>query len=110
MTPREIFDRALAAVNAGDADALLALYAPDAVQVGLDQVVRGRDALRDGVQAWLAGSPRVREVAFAAAEDTLVYEAETDEGRGYGTMVLRDGLIWRETLGAFPAQPAVPAS
>jgi ketosteroid isomerase-like protein len=104
VTPcRQLFDRAMAAINAGDADALLALYAADAVQVGYDEVVRGREALRPRVERWLAGEPAVQEVAYAEADDTIVFEASDGATHGYGTLVLRDGLIWRETVGVIPA-------
>jgi ketosteroid isomerase-like protein len=107
VTPsRDVFDRAMAAINAGDADALLALYAPDVVQVGYDGVVRGRDALRPRVEAWLAEAPAVSEVDYAEADDTIVFEASDGTTHGYGTLVLRDGLIWRETVGTFPGGPA----
>src|SRR4051794_11230769 len=107
MTPRELFDRALAAINAGDVEGLLALYHPLVVQVDTQTTVRGRDALRPAVEGWLRSGPHIRELAYAEAEDTIVYEAETDAGRGYGTLVLRDGLIWRETQGRFPLQAPV---
>ena len=99
MTPRELFDRAMAAINAGDAEALLALYAPDAVQIGYDGAIVGREALRPQVQEWLAGRPAVAEVAYAEAADTILFEASDGQTHGYGTLVLRDGLIWRETVG-----------
>ncbi|MFL5846869.1 MAG: YybH family protein [Solirubrobacteraceae bacterium] len=103
MTPcRDLFDRAMAAINAGDAEALLALYASDAVQLGYDSVVRGREALRPRVQEWLAAEPSVAEVAYAESDDTIVFEASDGETHGYGTIVVRDGLIWRETVGTFP--------
>jgi hypothetical protein len=104
VTPcRQLFDRAMAAINAGDADALVALYAPDAVQVGYDAVVRGREALRPRIERWLAGEPAVQVVAYAEADDTIVFEASDGATHGYGTLVLRDGLIWRETVGLIPA-------
>jgi hypothetical protein len=107
VTPRELFDRAMAAINAGDADALLALYAPDAVQVGYEHVVRGRAELRPVVEAWLAERPAVSEVAYADdGADTIVFEAGDGVTHGYGTLVLRDGLIWRETVGTMPARAA----
>jgi ketosteroid isomerase-like protein len=102
MTPRELFDRAMAAINAGDAEALLALYAPDAVQVGYEGAVVGREALRPQIEEWLAGRPAVAEVAYAAGADTIVFEASDGQTHGYGTLVLRDGLIWRETVGIIP--------
>jgi ketosteroid isomerase-like protein len=106
MTPRELFDRAMAAINAGDAEGLLGLYAPDAVQVGYDRVVAGRDALRPVVQEWLASGPSVVEVAYAEGPDTIVFEASDGTTHGYGTLVLRDGLIWRETVGVVAAAGA----
>ena len=110
-TPREIFDRAMAAINAGDADALLALYAPDAVQVGYDAVVRGRQQLDPRVREWLGARPVVAELAYAASEDTILFEASDGTTHGYGTLVLRDGLIWRETVGVVqPAAPSRPRS
>lgn len=111
VTPRELFDRAMAAINAGDADALLALYAPDAVQVGYDQVVRGRAELDPQVRAWLAGGPAVAELAYADdGRDTIVFEAGDGTTHGYGTLVLREGLIWRETVGAIGAARAPAAT
>lgn len=96
----------MAAINAGDADALIALYAPDAVQVGYDEVVTGREALRPRVEAWLATEPAVAELAYAESGDTIVFEASDGTTHGYGTIVLRDGLIWRETVGTIPDAPA----
>lgn len=106
-TPRELFDRAMAAINAGDAEALIALYAPDAVQVGHDRVARGREEIAAGVRDWLAGRPAVAELGFAASEDTILFEASDGTTHGYGTLVLRDGLIWRETVGEVSA--SIPA-
>ena len=105
MTPRELFDRAMAAINAGDADALLALYAPDAVQVTPERTVRGRDALGPPVREWLATRPQVREVAYAEGDDMILFEASDGSSRGLGTLVLRDGLIWRETATDLPSGP-----
>lgn len=112
MTPRELFDRAMAAINAGDAEALLALYAPDAVQLGYEHTARGQGELRSGVEDWLASRPQVRELAYADSEDLIVFEATDGQTHGYGTLVLRDGLIWRETVGTIPqaGSPAPPAT
>src|SRR5687768_1183920 len=109
-TPRELFDRATAAINAGDVEGLLACYAPDAVQLGYDDVLRGREELRGQVEKWLADRPAVRTLAYAESEDTIVFEATDGATRAYGTMVLRDGLIWRETVGMLPDQASAPAA
>ncbi|MGK5114850.1 MULTISPECIES: nuclear transport factor 2 family protein [unclassified Geodermatophilus] len=45
-TPQEIFQHHVEAIGAGDVDAILADYAEDAVLITPDQVVRGRDGIR----------------------------------------------------------------
>lgn len=108
MTPRELFDRAMAAINAGDADALLALYAPDAVQVGFDGVRVGHEQLRPAIEAWLAARPRVREVAYAEGGGAIAYRATDGETEGMGALLVWDGLIRREVV--FDAAPPAGAS
>ena len=83
MTPRELFDRATAAIDAGDADALRELYTPDAVRLGSLREWVGR---RIEVDDWLE------------AGDTARFALVVGGTRLLGTVVLRDGLIWRETL------------
>src|SRR4051794_8147302 len=99
MTPRELLDRALAAINAGDVDALLALYHPEVEYLGRDRVLRGPEGMRPDFTAWLARGPHVRALSCTESADTLLWEIESDAGRGHGTIVVRDGLIWRETVG-----------
>ncbi|MFL5933164.1 MAG: YybH family protein [Gaiellaceae bacterium] len=106
MTPRELWDRAMSCINAGDVEGLLALYTEDAVQVGFDRTIVGRDALRPVVERWLAGRPQVRELAYAEGPDLIAFEATDGRTRGYGTLVLRDGRIAREVVGELPDAPA----
>lgn len=98
MTPRELFDRAMAAINAGDAEALLALYAPDAVQVSFGGTLRGRAELEPAVREWLAERPSVREVAYAEGPGLVAFAATDGRTRGQGVLILRDGLIEREVV------------
>lgn len=96
MSPREIVEAWVERFNAGDADGLAALYAPDAVnhQVVQEPVV-GRAAIREMF---------VRE--FATAEMVCIVEAIHEAGevaalewrdplglRGCGFFTVRDGLI-----------------
>jgi hypothetical protein len=90
MTPRELFDRAVAAIEDGDGDALRVLYAPDAVRLG---------SLRDQV------GRRLEVLEFHEQGDTARYAARVGEQRLYGMLVVRDGLIWREAQ----AEAAAPA-
>lgn len=108
MTPREVFDQAMAAINAGDVEALLALYAPDAVQVGFGRTLRGHAELRPAVEEWLGARPAVREVAYAEGPDLVAFAATDGRTQGQGVLVLRDGLIEREVVLDAP-QPAAAA-
>src|SRR3954471_23055083 len=65
----------MSCINAGDVEGLLALYTEDAVQVGFDRTIVGRDALRPVVERWLAGRPQVRELAYAEGPDLIAFEA-----------------------------------
>jgi uncharacterized protein (TIGR02246 family) len=59
--PRENHERFECAVNAGDLEALVALYEPEAVYVaGPGQPVVGQKAIRGALAAWLAVKPRLR--------------------------------------------------
>jgi hypothetical protein len=107
-TPREIFDRQLRLIDAGDLEALLGQYHEDAVLLRFDRAVRGKAALREHFTAYLAQQPRVREVTqVAGTEDTVSYQAVMDIGeeevRGYGVLWLRGERIVREVTGLFPA-------
>jgi uncharacterized protein (TIGR02246 family) len=55
MTPADLHRRVQAAFNAGDADALVALYEPDAVMATPDgDVVTGLDAIRQQWEGFIA--------------------------------------------------------
>ncbi len=103
-SPRELFERQVELIEAGDLEGLLAQYDDEAVLVRFDQVVAGREALREFFAGYLAGRPRIRSVdAYADAADVVSYQAtiETAGGvtRGYGVFLLRDGKIWRQVAG-----------
>jgi len=59
-TPEEIDTLFLAAMNAGDLDALVALYEPQATLTpSPGRTVTGRDAIRDSLAAFLAVRPNM---------------------------------------------------
>ena len=104
QSPRELFERQVELIEAGDLEGLLAQYDDEAVLVRFDRVVSGREALREFFAGYLAARPRVRSVdAYADTEDVVSYQAtlETASGtaRGYGVFVLREGRIWRQIAG-----------
>jgi hypothetical protein len=108
MTPRQLFDRQIRLIEAGDLDALLGQYHEDAVLVRFDRTVAGKAALRDHFGAYLAQRPRVKELLQVAdSEDVVSYQAVVELGgeevRSYGALFLRGERIARQVAGLFPA-------
>ncbi len=106
-TPRELFDRHLRLIEAGDLEGLLGQYHEDAVLLRFDRTVVGKPALREHFAAWLAGAPSFKEVLqVAAAEDLVSYQAVLEQGgeelRAYGAFFTRGERIAREVGGLFP--------
>ena len=66
----EMHQKFAAAMNAGDADALTALYLPDAIlSPAPGQVVRGRDQIRAALEQYLAGKPVIEIKTTATFEN-----------------------------------------
>ncbi len=108
---RELWERRLRLLAAGDLDGLLGQYHDDAVLLRFDREVRGRDALREHLRGWLAGRPVVRDVLdLAASEDVvsfhLLLERGGEELRTHGALFLRGERIAREVSGLFPTAGA----
>ena len=106
-TPRELFDRHLRLIEAGDLEGLLGQYHEDAVLLRFDRTVVGKPALREHFAAWLAGGPAFKEVLqVAAAEDLVSYQAVLEQGgeelRAYGAFWTRGERIARQVSGLFP--------
>ncbi|WP_188191804.1 nuclear transport factor 2 family protein [Nonomuraea sp. SYSU D8015] len=107
MTAKDLFDRQLAAIADGDLEALLAQYHDDATVVRFDRVARGPAEIRDLFTAYLSAKPQVDEiVSLQVTEDVIFYNAVMTIGGNhvttYGTLVIRDGRIWRQTAAALP--------
>ena len=95
-----VFERA---VNAGDVDALAALYEPEAVYVaGAAQTLVGRKAIRLALAGWLATKPRLRleltgltvagDLALERSRWTVVMpgaDGKSQESSGLSCVVLR---------------------
>jgi hypothetical protein len=107
MTAKDLFDRQLAAIADGDLEALLGQYHDDATVVRFDRVARGPAEIRDLFTAYLSAKPQVDEViSLRTTEDVIFYNARMTIGGNqvttYGTLVIRDGRIWRQTAAALP--------
>jgi hypothetical protein len=107
QTPRELFDRHLRLIEAGDLEGLLGQYHEDAVLLRSDRAIAGKAALREHYAGWLAGAPAVKELLqVAATEDMVSYQAVVEQGgdevRAYGAMFTRGERIARQVTGLFP--------
>lgn len=103
----DLFDRQLAAIAGRDLGALLAQYHDEAVVVRFDRVARGLAEIEDLFTAYLAAEPHVEEVtSLRTTGDVVLYSARmTVAGNrvtAFGTLVVRDGRIWRQTSAALP--------
>jgi hypothetical protein len=106
-TPRELFDRQLRLIEAGDLEGLLGQYHEDAVLLRFDRAVVGKAALREHFAAWLGGRPTFKEVLNVAdTEDLVSYQAVVEQGgeevRTYGAFWTRGERIARQVSGLFP--------
>ncbi|GGS93381.1 hypothetical protein GCM10010156_59540 [Planobispora rosea] len=95
-------DRQLAALAARDLDGLLANYSPDAVVVRFDRTADGEAEIREMFADYMALEPELVElVHYAETDDVIFYRAVMSlAGTAYctlGTLVLREGRIWRQT-------------
>ena len=104
---KEVFDRQLAAIAGGDLEALLAQYHEDAMVVRFDRAARGAAEIRELFTGYLAAKPQVEEVVSLRIEDDVIfYNAVMTIGGNrvttFGTLVVRDGRIWRQTAAALP--------
>ena len=103
-TPQEIFQHHVAAVGAGDVDAIVADYAEDAVLVTPEGVTRGRDGIRQVFTSLLGDLPDAAwEVPTQVFEgDVLLIEwtavAEKARAEGVDTFVFADDAIRVQTV------------
>lgn len=96
-----VLERQLAALAAGDIEAVMENYAPDAALVRFDGVFAGTERIRATLSAYLALKPRLVELLhYAEHMDTVFYRAVMNVGGqqkdSMGMLVLREGKIWRQ--------------
>jgi len=103
-TLHPVFVRQLDALARGDIDLLLENYHQDAVLLRFDGVASGLDELRATLSVYLSLGPELVELSqYVQTDDTVSYRAVMKIGgraeKAFGTLVLRDGKIWRQTVG-----------
>ncbi|MGY1780252.1 nuclear transport factor 2 family protein [Geodermatophilus sp. SYSU D01036] len=104
-TPQEVFEHHVAAIGAADVDAIAADYAEDAVLITPDQVLRGRDGVRQLFSTLLGELPDAAwEVPTRVFEGDVLFiewSAVAEKARvldGVDTFVFRDGEIRLQTV------------
>ena len=103
-TPQEVFEHHVAAVGAGDLDAIVADYTDDAVLITPEDVARGRDGIRQFFASLLGEVPdaawdiptRVFEGDVLFIEWTAV--ADRARAEGVDTFVFTDDGIRVRTV------------
>ncbi|MEU8693815.1 nuclear transport factor 2 family protein [Streptomyces sp. NPDC048665] len=109
-----VLERQLAALASGDLEAVMENYTPDATLIRFDQLFVGAKAIRMGLSVYLDLKPRLVTLEqYAEHGDTLLYRAIMNVGgqerRAVGTLVLREGRIWRQTAAFIGEQkPSAP--
>ena len=89
---KKLLDRYVERYNAGDLDAVMDLYAEDAVQNMPDGTFVGRDAIRDRLGQELIAFPDVNHVVRSFVEQGDAFCDEwTFAGTHTGSLVLPDG-------------------
>ena len=88
-----------------DLDGLMECYHPEAMVVRFQGILTGRDEIRTMIQEYLDMDMQyVEMLEYVHTDDTIlmrgVMKVKGVEEIGFGTYVLRDGLIWRQTSGS----------
>ncbi len=106
------FDRQVALLEAGNVEGIVTQYHDDAVIVGFDFTVRGREAIRRHFEGYLGrlGEMRVRSVdKFTEVDEGIFFEATVDttpgEARVYDVFLLRDGRATQHFTGVTSFTP-----
>jgi hypothetical protein len=103
---QDFYQQQVAALEAQDVDALVAQYHEDAVMIGFDFTVRGHEAIRQHLTAYLTqlgGMKLVSTDRFAETDDSIFFEATVHtplaEAKVYDVFLLRDGRATHQWTG-----------
>jgi hypothetical protein len=108
---RAFYQRQIAALEAGDLNALLTQYHPDATMVGFDFMVKGHVAIKKHFQGYLErlGTLKLKSTdKFTETEDAIFFEATITSGLGeaqvYDVFMLHDGKATHHFSGVISLQ------
>lgn len=99
-TTKEVLNRHMTTLLAGDVDGIVADYAPDAVIISAQRVVRGIDAVRAMFAAIPAGAMGGFEITHEVCEGEIAFIEwkSTHMKFGTDTFVVRGGKIVAQTV------------
>lgn len=109
---RKFYQEQIAALEAHDIDGLMEQYDDDAVLIGFDFAIKGRQALRDHFVAYLARLGSLKVVStdrFMETEDSIFFEATVHtslaEAKVYDVFMLRNGKATHQFTGVISVSP-----
>ena len=109
---QRFYQEQVAALEAHDIDGLMQQYHDDAVLIGFDFTIKGRQALRDHFVSYLARLGSLKLVStdrFTETEDSIFFEATIHttlaEARVYDAFMLRDGKATHQFTGVISVSP-----
>lgn len=110
-TPQQFLEQQVSLLGAGDTAGLAQRYAPDATFVRFDRIAVGREEIKQLFDDYLRQQPDISTMdALQVTEDVIFYQAaETLDGAlktAVGTLVFRNGLVWRQTVAFVDHRPA----
>ncbi len=108
---RAFYERQIAALEAGDINAIPAQYHPDASMVGFDFVVMGHVAIKEYFEGYLErlGTLKLKSTdKFTETADAIFFEAtitsNLGEAKVYDVFMLRDGKATHHFSGVISLQ------
>lgn len=107
----EFLEQQVRLLGAGDTAGLAQRYAPDAVFIRFDRVAVGREQIKQLFDDYLTQKPDISAMdTLQVTDDAIFYQAaETLDGElktAVGTLVFRDGLVWRQTVAFVACRPS----
>ncbi|HEY4021808.1 MAG TPA: hypothetical protein VGM75_24200 [Pseudonocardiaceae bacterium] len=109
--PQEFLDQQVKLLEAGDTAGLAQRYAEDATFARFDRVANGRAEIKQLFDDYIAENPQITTMdALQMTDDLILYQAAEElSGKlttAVGTLVFRDGLVWRQTVAFVAHRPA----
>jgi hypothetical protein len=110
MATEEFLGQQMALLQAGDTEGLSRRYATDATFVRFDRIARGQEQVKALFDEYLTQRPEITDIhALQLTDDVIFYKAaEEVDGElttAVGTLVFKDGLVWRQTVAFVPHRP-----